>query len=477
MCRYSRWGKEMRSSIQHGLTPARKLHGTSCLAAVFCLVFAVPVWARTLVVSPAGPWTSISQALRTAADGDVVEVHGGSYNEDLVLDHSVQLVGIGNPTIHGRGDGSVVTIAADRCTMRGFTIEHSGSSLEDEDADILLKSGNNRVENNRLEDVLFGIYLLQSDGNYIADNTVLGKPAHDFGDRGNGIHIWSSNYNTLDRNSVAATRDGIYLQNSYHNVIRNSRVHDLRYGLHFMYSDDNDFEGNDFYNNVAGAAIMYSRRIRLRHNMFLHNRGFASYGILFQADEDCLAEENIIADNAIGIFMEALIGSTLKDNLIAGNDLAMRVFTSAADNHFESNNVIENLSPMEVVGGHTNNSWNGSTGGNYWSDYDGFDLDGDGVGDVPYRIQNVFEHLEAQLPLLRLYLFSPAAQSLEVAERGFPVLQTRQETDDRPLMKPVAMPWLSADPEDHAPHKALSFLAPAFLLLFSLMAFRWGLRR
>lgn len=463
--------------IQCGLASTRKLHWIGCMAAALCLVVSLPVWAHTLVVSPAGPLTSIAQALRMAVDGDVIEVHGGSYDEDVVLDHSVQLLGLDNPMIRGRGDGSVIVVAADRCTVRGFTIEHTGSSLEDEDSGILLKSRNNRVENNHLEDVLFGIYLYQSDGNYVEGNTVRGRAAHDFGDRGNGIHIWNSNYNTLEQNAVAGARDGIYVQNSYHNVIRFSQIHDLRYGLHYMYSDDNDFEGNDFYNNVAGAAIMYSRRIHFRRNMFLHNRGFASYGILFQADEDCVAEENVIADNAIGIFMEALIRSTLKNNLIAGNDLAMRVFTSAAEDRFERNNVVENLSPMEVVGGHTDNSWNGSTGGNYWSDYDGFDLDGDGIGDIPYRIQNVFEHIEAQLPLLRLYLFSPAAQSLAVAERGFPVFETRQETDDRPLMRPVAMPWLFADPEDHAPHRALSFLAPALLLFFSLTAFRWGLRR
>lgn len=467
----------MRQVIQYGLTGNRKVLWINRMAAALCLVVTLPVWGRTLVVSPAGPLTSISQAVRMAADGDVIEVHAGFYDEDVVLNRPVQLLGSGNPTIRGRGDGSVITVAADRCTVRGFTIEHTGSSLENEDSGILLKSRNNRVEKNRLEDVLFGIYLYQSDGNYIAGNTVHGRMAHDSGDRGNGIHIWNSNYNTLEQNSVAGARDGIYVQNSYHNVIRYSQIHDLRYGLHFMYSDDNEFEGNDFYNNVAGAAIMYSRRIHLRHNMFLRNRGFASYGILFQADEDCVAEENVIADNAVGIFMEALIKSNLRNNLIAGNDLALRVFTSAADDRFEGNNIVENLSPMEVVGGHTDNSWNGSTGGNYWSDYDGFDLDGDGVGDVPYRIQNVFEHIEAQLPLLRLYLFSPAAQSLAVADRGFPVLETRQETDNRPLMKPEAMPWLSPDPENHAPHRTLSFLAPALLLLFSLTAFRWGLHR
>ena len=464
----------MQRSVQYGLNIVRKLHWTSCMAAALSFFVASPTWARTFVVSPTGPLATISQALRLATNGDVVEVDGGAYNEDVVLNRSVKLVGIGYPVIRGRGDGSVITVAADGCAVRGFAIEHTGSSLENEDSGILLKSRDNRIENNHLDDVLFGIYLFQSDGNYIAGNSVRGRLASDFGDRGNGIHIWNSNYNTLERNSVADSRDGIYVQNSNHNAIRNSQVHNLRYGLHFMYSDDNDFEGNEFYNNIAGAAIMYSRRIRFRRNMFLHNRGFASYGILFQADEDCVAEENVVADNAVGIFMEALIRSTLKGNLIAGNDVALRTFTSATDDHFERNNVIENLSPMELVGGHTDNLWNGSTGGNYWSDYDGFDLNGDGIGDVPYQIQNVFEHLEAQLPLLRLYLFSPAAQSLALAERAFPVFQTRQETDSRPLMKPVAMPWLPRDPAAHADPGTVTFLVPALLLLFSLTAFRWG---
>jgi parallel beta-helix repeat protein len=171
--------------IEGRLASTRKPHWISRTAAALCLVVPYPMWARTLVVSPVGPLTSISQALRMAANGDVIEVDGGSYNEDVVLDRSVQLIGIGNPTIHGRGDGSVVTVSADRCTVRGFAIEHTGSSLEDEDSGILLKSHNNHVESNRLADVLFGIYLFKSDGNYIADNTVRGRYAHDFGDRGN----------------------------------------------------------------------------------------------------------------------------------------------------------------------------------------------------------------------------------------------------------------------------------------------------
>jgi nitrous oxidase accessory protein len=447
------------------------------LLITLCLAIAQPLCAHTIVVSPAGPITSISAAVRAAASTDIIEVHSGTYAENVVLDRSVGLFGIGKPVIRGLGYASVLTVAADHCIVQGFVIEHSGGMLVDENSGILLKSSNNRIEDNELRDVLFGIYLLESDHNYIGGNIIRGRPLHDLGDRGSGIHIWNSSYNTLERNTIFETRDGMYLQNAYHSTIRDNRVHDLRYGLHYMYSDDNDFEGNLFYNNVAGAAIMYSKRIRFRHNTFLHNRGFASYGILFQSDDNCVAEENIIADNVVGVFMETLQQSTFRRNLIAGNDTALKVFSSATDNLFEMNNVVENLSPIEVIGSHTNNQWNGPGAGNYWSDYEGFDLNGDGIGDVPYRIQNIFEHLEAEMPLLRLYLFSPAAQSLALAERGFPVLQKDEETDNKPLMRPIAAGWKLPNLMNHSPRSAVSKLIPAVMILITLAVFRSGARR
>jgi nitrous oxidase accessory protein len=469
----------MRTKVR--LTPkirnVRYRHPSLTANLVLSLVFYLPACARNITVSPAGPVTSISAATKSAVAGDTVEVYPGVYQEDVLLDRAVQLVGIGRPVIHGLGKASVVTITAEGCVLQGFLIEHSGEMLVDEDAGILLKSGNNRIEDNQLRDVLFGIYLLQSDHNTIVGNTIHGRPLHDIGDRGSGIHIWNSSNNTLERNTIFEARDGMYLQNANNSVIRNNRVHDLRYGLHYMYSDDSEFEGNVFYNNVAGAAIMYSRRVRFRHNAFLHNRGFASYGVLFQSDEDCTADENLIADNAVGIFMEGLQRTAFRHNTVSGNDLALRVFSSSTENLFEQNNIVENLSPLEVIGSPTDNRWNGATQGNYWSDYDGFDLYGNGVGDAPYKIQNVFEHLEAGMPLLRLYLFSPAAQSLEMAERGFPVFQREQETDQRPLVKPAVVAWTPEIPSQRPQHRIFALFVSSLLLVGTAILFRHEGRR
>jgi nitrous oxidase accessory protein len=432
--------------------------------------------ARTLVVGRDGAFSAIQQALDEAVAGDTIEVHSGTYDGNLVLDSSISLIGFGAPLIRGSGSGSIITVLANHCTLRGLVIEHSGGMLVDEDSGILLKSNGNRVEHNELRDVLYGIYLLASSDNQIVSNLIRGRPLPDLGSRGSGIHVWNSSNNLFVNNTITDARDGMYLQNAYYTLVRGNRIYGLRYGLHYMFSDDNTFEDNLSYNNVAGAAIMYSKRVQFRRNVFLHNRGFSSFGILFQDVELCTAEDNMISDNAVGVFMEGLRNSNLRHNLISANDVAIQLFQSASDNTFEQNSFVENLSPIEVIGGHTSNHWQGQAGGNYWSDYDGYDLDDDGFGDVPYRIYNVFQQLEGDYPRLRIFLYSPSAQALAVAERGFPVLRREPEIDEQPLMRAVPMSFRAMTDRNGNGH-VRGMLWPALMLLISVVGYGRGVKR
>lgn len=393
--------------------------------------------ARTLVVGPGGQFADVRQAIRAAADADTIEVWGGTYNGNLVLDKPVAIEGIGWPLLRGESQGSVITVTAPDCSIRGFRIEHSGGMLVNEDSGILLRSDGNRVEHNQLRDVLFGIYFFQSNHNTVAGNSLYGRKELGFGERGAGIHIWNSTDNTIVQNTITDMRDGMYLQNADRSVIRGNRVFAVRYGLHYMYSNDNVFEDNVFENNVAGAAIMYSHNIHFRRNAFIHNRGFSSFGVLFQDSQSCVSEQNLFVDNVVGIFMEALRDSRFERNLIASNDTAIEAFSSAERNDFVRNNFVANLSPIRIIGKTSNIRWDRESAGNYWSDYTGYDLDSNGIGDVPFRIQNLFEHLEGNRPRLQIYFFSPASQALAAAEQSFPVIEGSHEFDHYPLMKPV----------------------------------------
>lgn len=393
--------------------------------------------AAELRAGPEAQFATIADAVKNAQPHDVIRVSGGTYPGDLVIDTPVQLIGEGRPVIRGSGSGSILTVRAPGCVIRGFRVEHSGGSLMDEDSGILLHSSGNQILDNELSDILFGIYFYGSNDNTVRGNTIRGRLQLEQGERGAGLHFWNCLRNRIEENVISGTRDGMYLQNASESVIRRNRIVQARYGLHYMYSNDNVFEDNTFADNVAGAAIMYSSRIQLRRNRFVHNRGFSSFGILFQDSTDITVERNIISDNATGIFAESLRASTFRHNLVSGNDTALEMFASAAGNEFTENNFVANLTPIRVIGRTTSTRWSKDGRGNYWSEYDGYDLDGDGVGDVPFQIRNLYEKLEGSHPRLRIYFQSPAAQALAAAERAFPIMRSAAEADPNPLMRPV----------------------------------------
>jgi len=375
--------------------------------------------------------------IKAAKPGDTVTVKGGPYVGNIVIDKKLFVVGEGKPVIQGNGFGSVVRIMADSCTMKGFIVEHSGRMLVDEDAGILIKSNHNVVEGNELRDILFGIYLFGASRNVIARNTIVGRKFLELGERGSGIHLWNSDDNILTENVITDVRDGFYIQYASRTHIEGNNVFGVRYGLHYMYADSNIFLRNRFVDNVAGAAVMYSRGIRIRHNVFLRNRGFASYGILFQDCNGMVVDSNIVADNNTGLFFEATRDNVFRHNIIARNDAALQMFQNSTGNVFTENNFIDNLSPLLVIGKRTESVWDFGGRGNYWSEYDGYDLDQNGVGDIPMKIQNVFQYLEGRSPNLRLYLYSPASQALAASARAFPVMDFTNETDGHPLVHPI----------------------------------------
>lgn len=386
----------------------------------------------------------LSLSVESARPGDTLLIGPGTYAGNLLLRKRLTLIGAGKPVIRGDGTGSVITVQADSCVIEGLIIEHCGPMLVGEDAGILIRSDGNIVRGNELRDILFGIYLLHAEGNLVTGNTIAGGRALSLGEKGSGIHIWNSQGNRFAGNTITGVRDGFYIQNASHSRLEDNAVFGVRYGLHYMYADSNVFLGNRFYDNVAGAAIMYSTGIMMRDNVFARNRGFSSFGVLFQDCHGLVAEGNVVVDNNVGMFFEASTDNRFCGNLVAQNDVALEMFQNATGNVFTGNNFIDNLSPLTIVGKKTGSSWSVSGTGNYWSSYDGYDLDGDGRGDVPMKILNVFQYLEGQNSNVALYLYSPSSQALASASKAFPVIEINQEADTDPLMRPADMSALPA---------------------------------
>lgn len=433
-----------------------------CLLAIHLLILGGAnglAEAATIEVRPGGAANDIQKALEEAVDGDTIQVHPGHYPGRLVVKKPVSLIGLECPVIDGGGIGDVITILAGGVTVKGFEIMGSGKKLEDSDAGIKLKSAKGAViEDCRIVNNLFGIYLDRSEGNVIRRNLIRGRQARGRvqgdqednnpfaghhpsfeGEGGDGIHLFASSKNQVEGNAIADTRDGIYFNYAQNNRLVGNKISGVRYGIHYMYSDDNYFEGNLLTHNVAGAAPMFSKRIVFKGNVFAHSRGYRAYGLLFATCDDSLAEGNIIVDNTRGVFFDVSLRNVFRRNLVAFNDVGLDLISSSSDNLFAENSFIDNLQQVSMIAGRAGkgNRFYEEGRGNYWNDYRGFDLDRDGIGDLPHRTGDPFTYLMAKSPAVRLFLNSPAAKALEFSERMFPVVDIPKVEDHYPFAEPL----------------------------------------
>lgn len=398
------------------------------IAALWCVLTGAVATARPL---------DIQQLIDRAEPGSTIVVPAGTYRGDILIDRSVRLIGAGRPKLIGSGRGTVVSITANGVVVDGFDIDGLGGGDLGQDASgIHIDAHGVTIRNCRIRNTLFGIYLREANGTSVENCIVRGIPGKVAGEKGSGIHVWNTDGFRIIGNEITEARDGIYIQSSPHGVIQHNVARDLRYGLHYMYSDDNLFEDNRFENAAAGTTVMYSRRIVFRRNSFVHNRGFASVGLLLKACDDILAEDNLIADNARGVFLEGSRRNVLRRNIIASSDTAIVLYDSCEKVRFEGNSFVGNLSPLTLVGRRTDTVF----AGNYFSDNREPDLDGDGRSDRPYRLSSVFDHLRDNLHAADLFSQSFAAAAMATAEDLFPVLDPVAAEDLSPLARAPRLP-------------------------------------
>ena len=389
---------------------------------------------------PVADASPLQRRVDAAPAGSTIEVAAGRYVGDLIIDRPLRLVAAGDARLIGSGHGSVLRIRADDVTVEGFDIDGVGGGDLARDASGIHVAGRRAtIRRCHIVRSLFGVYLREADGTVVDHVVVDGMPGRDPGEQGSGIHLWNTTGFQLLGNTVRNSRDGIYIQSSTGGAALGNLVTDVRYGLHYMFSDGNRFEDNTFERSAAGAALMYSAHLVFRRNRFLHNRGFASVGLLMQGCDDVIAEDNLIADNARGVFMENTRGDVFRHNVIADADTAVVLYASADRCRFEGNAFVGNLSPLVLVGRRTDTVFDG----NYWSDHDAPDLDGDGVADRPYRLSNVFDHLRGNLTAADLFAQGLGAAVLASAERTLPVLEPMPVVDAHPLAR---APYLSNVP-------------------------------
>ena len=361
------------------------------------------------------------ELIDAAPAGSTLRPPPGNYAGPVVLRKPLTIEGDGKITIDAGDRGTVFSLEADGVVLRGLRLTGSGDSHDTDDSCLDVRGHRNTIEKLVIDNCLFGIDLKQASDNALRGNRISSKP-RDLGVRGDGLRLWYSDRNLIEDNEVVDSRDMVAWY-SHDNVYRRNVGKRSRYSIHFMFANNNVVEDNKFYDNAVGVYFMYTEGGVLRNNLISHATGAAGMAVGFKEASNAVVEGNEIIYCAVGI------GSDLspfqpdskiwvRNNRFAYNGIAIKL-TSELGGNVVTDNVFEgNLNHVVQVGGTTGglNEWRG----NYWDDYQGFDRDGDGVGDTPYELYAFADQIWIELPPARFFKTAPVMELLDFLERLAP---------------------------------------------------------
>jgi nitrous oxidase accessory protein len=389
--------------------------------------------AKTIVVGANQPVKTLKQAIALANDKDTIRLQAGIYKEgNIILTKSITLIGE-NATLDGINQFEILTVSGKNITIRGLRFQNSGySSLNDYAALKVIDATNVLIEGNQFLNSYFAIHLNNSANCTVRNNKITGSPKTEQ-TTGNGIHLWKCSYALIESNFITGHRDGIYFEFVTHSTIqKNISQKNIRYGLHFMYSNDDVYLHNTFHDNGAGVAVMYSKKVTMQFNHFEQNWGPSAYGILLKDISDSRISNNTFLKNTMALHMEGTSRIEIEKNIFKENGWAMKVQASCDNNTFHHNNYFGNTFDVATNGTMVLNKFYN----NYWDKYDGYDLNKDGIGDVPYHPVNLYSMIVEENPSSLILLRSFTVQLLDKAEKAIPSLTPENLIDDKPSIKP-----------------------------------------
>ncbi len=389
---------------------------------------------RIIHVGPGKAFKNIRPALLEAKDYDTVYVYHSFYKEgNIVINKKIVMIGVDQPVIDGDKKYEVVSIKSDDVVFKGFQVQNSGfASLNDPGGIKVYDANDVVIENNLLENNFFGIYIQYGKNCIIRNNRV---KAYGIEEQqiGNGIHCWKSDSLQIIGNHIQGHRDGIYFEFVTHSIIWcNISKYNIRYGLHFMFSNDDAYINNYFEANGAGVAVMYTKNVIMYSNTFKNSTGDASYGILLKEISDAEIRGNRFINNTSALFLEGANRMLIHKNVFSGNGWGLKIQANCMDNVITENNFAGNTFDISTNGSLVLNTFND----NYWDKYEGYDLDKNGIGDLPFHPLSLYSVIIENNPIAMLLYRSFMVTLLERTEKLIPSITPENFRDDRPVLKP-----------------------------------------
>ncbi len=402
---------------------------------LYILILPALSQAKQIDICPTCSQSSITKAIAEADSGDILNVKEGTYFEyEIEINTPLTLQGEGQVVIDGQKKGSILNVTANHVRISNLIIRNVGTSHTNDYAAIHLHKAHHYViENCRLENVFFGMLIEKSNYGTIQHNTISSGAMNETS-AGNGIHLWQCHHALIDHNHVSKLRDGIYFEFvSESRVSYNVSYKNFRYGLHFMFSNHDAYHDNVFQENGAGVAVMFSKFISMNCNRFYKNWGTASYGLLLKEIYDASITNNEFIANTIAINVEGSTRINYEHNILKSNGWAVKIAGACYANRFLRNNFHSNAFDISYNSKMNDNVFQG----NYWSDYTGYDLDKNGVGDIPYRPVKLFSYIVNRTPESIVLLRSLFVDILNFSEKVSPVFTPDDLFDLSPSMKEI----------------------------------------
>ena len=404
---------------------------------MYCSILLNAAHAAVIAVGKGVQHSTIKAALAAAGSGDTVLVHSGTYKEgNLVIDKPLALIGVGRPILDGELKYEIISVKSSHVLIKGLHLQNCGrmvmsdpGAIKAYDVEYVV------VEDNTLLNNYFGVYFQYSKHCIVKNNRITASQKVE-SQSANGVHLWKCDSMQIIGNKVHGHRDGIYLEFVTASVVwRNVAHYNLRYGLHFMFSHSCAYITNYFKQNGAGVAVMFTKRVIMINNTFEESWGDAAYGVLFKELSDCYLSGNKFYKNTTGIFFDGTNRITAEHNVFKGNGWGMRIQANCVDNKVERNNFVGNTFDITTNGTLTLNHFSE----NYWDKYEGYDLNKDKVGDVPYRPLSLYSVIVEKNPPAMLLYRSFMISLLDKSERILPSLTPENFIDNKPRMVPYIL--------------------------------------
>jgi nitrous oxidase accessory protein len=392
---------------------------------------------KTIYVGKTKPFQSIGKAVNAAEDGDTILVDAGVYKEGgIVIQKSIILKGINHPVIDGEYKHEILFIKGKNITVDGFKLQNTGrSEIKDIGAIMIYDSYQVTAINNIVDNANFGISLQNSKNCTVKNNSITAYGKNEV-QSGNGIHCWKSDSLLIIGNTITGHRDGIYFEFVTNSLVwRNISRKNVRYGIHFMFSHHDTYIGNVFEENESGVAVMYTNNIHMYNNHFRNNWGGAAYGILLKDITDSDISGNYFTKNTTALHMEGCSRINLYKNSFSDNGFAVKIQASCDDNAFYENNFLGNTFDIGTNGSLVLNTFNG----NYWDKYEGYDLNRDNTGDIPYHPVSMYSMIIESNPAALMLFRSLIVSLLDKSEKILPGITPENLKDEKPLMRPLPL--------------------------------------